>query len=111
MSAGIIISLITSVVLLFVSMVLSAMSAAAAGRSDSKNAHKYATAAAVVDGLAVLVLVVVMIIYINQSRILATLQTRVAMMKDAYIRANPGVLNAPQTSAANVPLAPWVANE
>jgi len=105
MSAGIIISLITSVVLLFISMVLSAMSAAAAGRNDVKSAHKYATASAVVDGLAVLVLVVIMIIYINQSRILATLQTKVAMMKDAYLRANPGVL---ETNAASVPRAPWL---
>ena len=72
-------------------MVLSAMSATAAGKGDTGNAHKYATASAVVSGLAVLVLIVVMIIYINQARILSHLQTRVSMMKDAYLRANPDV--------------------
>jgi hypothetical protein len=89
MSAGIIISLVSSIILLFVSMVLSAMSATSASRGDKDNAHKYATASAVVCGLAVLVLVVVLIIYINQAKILAHLQTRLAMAKDAYLRNNP----------------------
>lgn len=92
MSAGIIISLITAIVLLFISMILSAMSATAAGRNDTKEAHKYATAAAVVSGLSVLVLVIVMIIYINQAKLLATAQTRLAMIKDSFLRANPGAV-------------------
>ncbi len=100
MSAGIIISLITAIVLLFVSMVLSAMSAAATGRGDKDDAHKYSTAAAVVCGLSVLVLVVVMIIYINQSRVLAAMQTRLAMMKDSYLRANPGAAGAMAAAGA-----------
>lgn len=67
MSAGVIISLILAIVLLFVSMVLSAMSANA---KDSKDSHKYSTASAVVCGLSVLVLVVVIIIYHQHEKIL-----------------------------------------
>lgn len=89
MSAGIIISLVSSIILLFVSMVLSAMSATSISKGDKDNAHKYATASAVVCGLAVLVLVVVLIIYINQAKILAHLQTRLSMAKEAYLRTNP----------------------
>ncbi len=69
LSAGIIISLILSIVLLFVSMVLSAMSATAANNKDYTNAHKYSTASAVVCGLSVFILVIVLIIYINKERV------------------------------------------
>lgn len=69
LSAGIIISLILAIVLLFVSMILSAMSASAINNKDAAGAHKYSTAAAVVCGLSVFVLVIVLIIYINKERV------------------------------------------
>jgi ABC-type transport system involved in multi-copper enzyme maturation permease subunit len=68
MSAGIIISVIVAIVLLFTSMVLSAMSSTAVNNNDKSNAHKYAMISAIVCGLSVLVLGVVLVIYISQAK-------------------------------------------
>lgn len=68
MSAGIIISVIVAIVLLFTSMVLSAMSSTAVNNNDKANAHKYAMISAIVCGVSVLVLGVVLVIYISQAK-------------------------------------------
>lgn len=68
MSAGIIISVIVAIVLLFTSMVLSAMSSTAINNGKKADAHKYAMISAVVCGISVFVLGVVLVIYISQTR-------------------------------------------
>jgi hypothetical protein len=67
-SAGIVISVIVAIVLLFTSMVLSAMSSTAVNNGDKTSAHKYAMISAIVCGISVLVLGVVLVIYISQAK-------------------------------------------
>ena len=67
MAVGVIITIIIGIILLFVSMVLSALSASEISKQNYDTAHRYATAAAVVDGLSVAVLIVALIIYIYKD--------------------------------------------
>ena len=67
-SPGIVISVIVAIVLLFTSMVLSAMSSTAINNNDKTSAHKYAMISAIICGLSVLVLGIVLVIYISQTK-------------------------------------------
>ena len=70
-NVALVIFVIIAVILLFISMVLSAMAASAAQKGSSvckEDCHKYSMWSALVSGLAVAVIVVVLIIYIYTSR-------------------------------------------
>lgn len=92
-SVGVVVSLIISCVLLFISMVFSAMSATASNNKDDKEAHKWSTVSAVVCGLAVFLLVVVLIIYIRHEHIAAAANLRLAQYVDR-MRAGQAVKSA-----------------
>jgi hypothetical protein len=68
---AVIICLSIAIMLLFVTMVLSSMSASDVKKGSMDSAHKYAMWSAVVSGLAVFLLVIALIIYINSSRIVS----------------------------------------
>jgi hypothetical protein len=60
--------LIISILILFVSMILSAKSASDINKGMNTQAHKMATWSAVVSGLAVLLLVVALIYYLYSNK-------------------------------------------
>ena len=70
-NVALVIFMIIAIILLFVSMVLSAMAASEASKGSDKckaNCHKYSMWSALVSGIAVAVIVVALIIYIYTSR-------------------------------------------
>ena len=69
MSATIIVILVISMILLFISMVLSAMSASDINKNNTKSAHKYAMASALSSGLSIVLLVIALIVYLNTGTI------------------------------------------
>lgn len=67
-NVALVIFMVLTIILLFVAMVLSSMSAAdisssSCDDSDTKTAHNRATASAVISGLSVLAVVIALIIY------------------------------------------------
>lgn len=69
---AVIVCLVISMILLFISMVLSAMSASAAEKGDTSTARKYSLYSAVVSGLSVVLLVVILVMYLNSERIVTS---------------------------------------
>ena len=58
-----------AIVLLFVSMVFSAMAATSAKKKEDEKAHSNAKKAALVSGLSVLVLLIALYVYMNSSKL------------------------------------------
>jgi hypothetical protein len=69
MSATVIIVLVVSMILLFVSMVLAAMASSDAQKKNLQDAQKYSMWSAVVSGLSIALLIVVLIMYIYSERL------------------------------------------
>lgn len=73
-----IIMVVVAIILLFAAMVLSAMSSSAAKKESSKGtAHKYSMYAAVVCGIAVLLLGIALVIYLNREEAYSSIQKTV----------------------------------
>lgn len=68
---AVIVTLVISMILLFASMVMSAMSASAAQKGDTSSARTYAMWSAVVSGLSIVLLIVILALYLNSQKIVA----------------------------------------
>lgn len=69
MSAAVIICLILAMILLFISMILAALSSARSEKNETSDAQKYAMWAAIASGLSIVLLITIMIVYINSEKI------------------------------------------
>lgn len=58
-----------SIVLLFTSMIFSSMAAQDARKGKTSSAQKWSTWSAVVSGLAIAVMVIILIVHLNSSRL------------------------------------------
>lgn len=64
MSTALIVCLVVSIILLFVTMVLAAMGASDATKRNFVDAHKFSTYSSIVSGVSTALLVAVLIIYV-----------------------------------------------
>lgn len=85
---GVIISLGASAVSAFVSMILSSISAEAASSGDSKRAHTYARASALVNGFTVFLLILAILFVYFQKPIAAKLSDQVQSLQNILTQAS-----------------------
>lgn len=74
MSAAFYILTVVTLILLAVSMVLSSMASAYA-TSNSKKSHDYAMYAAIINGLAVPIIIIAAVLYYNSGRVLSSIHS------------------------------------
>jgi hypothetical protein len=70
--------LVISIILLFVSMVLSAIASSAAQKNNITDAHKYSMWSAIVSGLSIALLVIVLVLYLNSGAIISGVQSKLS---------------------------------
>ena len=73
-SAWVVTILIIAIILLFVSMVLSAMASRDAEKGNNSAAQKYAMWSAVVAGVSVIMLIIVLILYLYRAEVQTSAQ-------------------------------------